>query len=175
MLRIWPLYYLYFSIALLVLYLFNIPYPKASIPFYIFLAANIPYIISKTIPFLAHYWSLGVEEQFYLFFPQLAKLRNSALLRLSVFLIGVMFSLKVLFWWLEKSRGISLPYTAISITSFHNMLIGVAGAILYFNRNQAFMRFTTHTITQIVNWVCFFLIIINKFHFASLIDKRSFL
>lgn len=169
-LRIWPLYYLYFLVGVITAISFGIGIEKSSIPFYIFLAANIPFILGKTLPFLAHYWSLGVEEQFYLFFPQLAKGSNSKLLKTAVALIFALLSFKFLFWLLNKKYGIEWPYLAISVTRFHIMLIGVVGAILYYYNNQRFVSFTTNKITQIISWSVIFLIAINKFHIASVID-----
>lgn len=41
-LRIWPLYYLYFVLTIITLFIFDIPYNKTSVLYYIFLLANIP-------------------------------------------------------------------------------------------------------------------------------------
>lgn len=73
LLRIWPLYYLYFIIALLVLYYLGQELKLNTLLLYIFFAANVPYIVDTKLLFLDHYWSLGVEEQFYLFWPWLVK------------------------------------------------------------------------------------------------------
>ncbi len=170
LLRIWPLYYLYFFASLLTLFIFSISYPASSLPFYIFLAANVPFIIEKTIPFLAHYWSLGVEEQFYLFFPQLAKLSNRRLLKTSCILILIFILLKFLFWLLYRKYGIQLPYVTMNVTRFHVMLIGVVAAVLYYNKNEKFLFYATHKFTQLFCWSCIFLIAINRFHIASVID-----
>lgn len=169
-LRIWPLYYLYFLVCIVTIFIYGLTFTKSSIPFYIFLAANIPFILGKTLPFLAHYWSLGVEEQFYLFFPQLAKQSNKKLLRVAVALIFILLFIKFIFWLLSKKYNIEIPFLAISVTRFHTMLIGVVGAVLYYYRNQKFLYFTTHKLTQILAWGCIFLITINKFHIASVID-----
>jgi peptidoglycan/LPS O-acetylase OafA/YrhL len=169
-LRIWPLYYLYFFICMATIWLYDINFTPSAVPFYIFLAANIPYILGKALPLLGHYWSLGVEEQFYLFFPHLAKYANKKLLRISIALILVLLSAKFIFWGLHRLYDINLPLQAISITRFHTMLIGVAGAILYYNKNRIFFSITTHKAAQIAAWAVLTLIAFNKFHIASVID-----
>ncbi len=72
-LRIHPLYYTYLAITLVVILAFGMKYSTTALLFYIFLAANIPFITNTTLPFLAGYWSLAVEEQFYLFYPWIVK------------------------------------------------------------------------------------------------------
>ncbi|MBL0154230.1 MAG: acyltransferase [Chitinophagaceae bacterium] len=169
-LRIWPLYYLYFLISLATILIYGLPYTSASIPFYIFLAANVPTILDQALPLLTHYWSLGVEEQFYLFFPQLARLNNKKLLKITLVLICALIGLKFGFWLLYKKTGQEIPYVAMGITRFHTMLIGVAGAILYYYKNQKFLQVTTHIITQGMAWGVVLLIGLNKFHIASFIN-----
>jgi peptidoglycan/LPS O-acetylase OafA/YrhL len=169
-LRIWPLYYLYLGLCIITLIFFKEAYDPSAIPFYIFLAANIPSVLQISLPFLAHYWSLGVEEQFYLFFPQLAKLTNKKLFRIAVALILFILALKFVFWFLDRKYNINLPYVAINAAGFHTLLIGVVSAILYYNGNSNFIKITTHKITQFIAWACIFIIAINKFHLASVID-----
>ena len=169
-LRIWPLYYLYLSICLITILAFGLQFIPSSIPFYIFLAANIPFILGKTLPFLAHYWSLGVEEQFYVFFPHLAKLPNKKLFYVSLLMIITLLLLKAIFWILDRKYQVHIPFVAISVTRFHNMLVGVAGAILYYWGNRIFLRISTHILTQALSWLCIALLIVNKFHIASVID-----
>ena len=123
-----------------------------------------------TLPFLAHYWSLGVEEQFYLFFPQMAKLPNNQLFKISVGVVFVFLFLKFIFWILDRKYGIHLPLLFIEVTRFHTMLIGVIGAILYYQKNLNFLAICTHKITQIISWIVILLIALNKFHIASIID-----
>ena len=170
LLRIWPLYYLYFAVSVATLVIFGMDYVKSSIPFYIFLAANIPFITGAIIPFVGHYWSLGVEEQFYLFFPQIARLSNKKLFRISIFLIFFLLVLKMIFWVMDRKYHIGLPFTAITVTRFHVMLIGVVGAMLYYQKNKIFLAIATNKITQAVAWGCILLIALNRFHIASVID-----
>ena len=169
--RIWPLYYLYLFASIITAIIFGLAFNKLSVPFYFLLAANIPFILGNALPFLAHYWSLGVEEQFYLFFPQIAKLPNRRLLKIAFILIITLLCLKFIFWMLERKFAIELPFLVISVTRFNIMLTGVIGAILYYNKTDLFIRFATHKITQFSSWLCIFLIAINKFHIASVIDQ----
>lgn len=52
-LRIWPLYYLYFAICLIAMLCYGLTVNIFSIPFYIFLAANVPFILGGTLPCLS--------------------------------------------------------------------------------------------------------------------------
>ena len=67
-LRIFPIYYL----SLLVLWLFNDPSVRGKELWQIFYASNVYIALKKTwLGVTDHFWSLAVEEQFYVFFPLL--------------------------------------------------------------------------------------------------------
>ena len=91
-------------------------------------------------------------------------------MKIAVALIFIMLSIKFAFWVLYRRYGIELPFIVISVTRFHTMLVGMAGAILYYYRNPRILSLATHKLTQIIVWTCIFLIAINKFHIASVID-----
>lgn len=171
-LRIWPLYYLYFALCLLTYFIFDIPFQKTGLLFYFFLSANIAPLFKLTLPYLYQYWSLGVEEQFYLFFPQLAKRSNKKLLNLCLVLIIALVGLKFIFWFLDRKFEYHAPLNIINVFGFQMMLIGVIGAILFHSVNQKFINFATHKITQIVAWGFIFFIIINRYHIISIIDSE---
>lgn len=172
LLRIWPLYYLYFAISAVTAIYFGVPYKYELIPFYIFLTANIPFILGTMLPFVAHYWSLGVEEQFYLFFPHLAKLPNDKLLKTSFIIIVIFLIIKGFFWVLSKKYNITQPLSILTVCRFDVMLIGVIGAILYYKANDAFLNLSTHKITQLVSWGCILLLAMNKTNFLSVIHEE---
>ena len=84
-LRIWPIYYLYLLVAVLVISTGNNP----NIWYYCFFTANIPFILTAGIWPIVHYWSIGVEEQFYLFWPWLVKFTRGKNMRLLITAVGV--------------------------------------------------------------------------------------
>lgn len=57
-LRIWPLYYLYLILCLLTMIIFGMGINFHSLAFYIFFAANIPFIFQLTLPYLNIYGRL---------------------------------------------------------------------------------------------------------------------
>lgn len=167
-LRIWPLYYLYLFIIVLFLLLTHEKIDMSSLLLYVFYSANIPFITGHTIQFIAHYWSLGVEEQFYLFWPWVNKYTKSIL---RFCLVGIIFLIG-----LKMSLHIFFPNTIleeiIHVTRFHCMLIGALGAILYKSENKFFIKIIDTKIVQSFSWFIIFLVAINQFHIASFIDNE---
>lgn len=174
-LRIWPLYYLYLFLALLTILIFKIQSSNSSLLFCFFISANIPVFIgTPLITFLGHYWSLGVEEQFYAFWPWVVK-RSKSVFRIIVILgVGLIFLKLVLRLVDIKIHGseASMFYKAIHVTRFQCMLIGAFGAILYYERNIRFMKVFNNILSQFLSWFILFLLAFNKFHIASVIDHE---
>lgn len=171
-LRIWPLYYLYLVICIAVAVYMGMKLQTGSIALYTFYAANVPFIIGGLLPFVAHYWSLGVEEQFYLFWPWIVKKTNKKLLFIVCALIFILITLKLFFRFYFPGGDNSLPYMIIHVTRFHCMMIGAVGAIIYYSGNQLFLRVLTNKLTQLFAWSIIILIAINKFHIASVLDNE---
>ena len=165
-LRIWPLYYIYLVLCVTTILVFGLDLNISSLFFYIFYAANVPFILGTTLPFLAHYWSLGVEEQFYLFWPWLIK--KIKYLELTIFsLIVILIGTKLI---LHFSSSDSLIELAVRVTNFHCMMIGGLGAILYMKKHKLFMKLTNNKLSQAFCWIVMFFLAINKFHLISAID-----
>lgn len=172
-LRIWPLYFLYFFTSILVAYLAGMSkeiFP-ASLVCYLLLAANIPFVFGGVLPFVAHLWSIGVEEQFYIFWPWLIKINRRVLKSVLVFAIGF-FLLKVVCRIIEYKWGNPYPYLLIQVTRFDCMAIGGIGAILFFNNNSYFKKLVYLRAVQLIAWFVILLLAFNKFHIASIIDPE---
>lgn len=173
-LRIWPLYYLYLGLCLLTFLLFGLDFEKSPLFFYTFLMANVPFIFGGTLPLLEHYWSLGVEEQFYSFWPWVVRTKKF-LLTITTLLCLSLFALKCIFrlWDIRMNGGaMGWPYMIVHVTRFHCMLFGAIGAILYFQSNKFFVRLTDNFIAQSIAWLVILLAAINKFHLLSFLDNE---
>jgi len=163
-LRIWPLYFLYMGIALF----FTAPPIFPDVLYYIFFIPNVPWVFGGIIPLLGHYWSLGVEEQFYLFWPWLIKISRRLLLFLCLF-IAVVFLIKLyvnLF-----VGGWSDTYSFVYEARFDCMAIGGIGAVLFRQKHRILLMLSSH-ITQVVCWLAILLVAFNEFHTFSIIDHE---
>ncbi len=170
-LRIQPLYFLYLFVTLPVLYLLGINYPAAQIIFFLFFAANVPFITGNEIPYLGHYWSLGVEEQFYIFYPWIVKHSKNVLFTLVGFTL-LLIVIKTICRLIDIKYGYSLPYNIIHVTRFQCMLIGAMGGYLYYTGNEIFLRLSTRILIQLISWTALVLTAFNSFHIVSFLDNE---
>ena len=154
-LRIWPIYYLYLFIAVLI----TSTWHDTNIWYYCFFTANIPFVLAVGIWPVVHYCSLGVEEQFYLFWPWLVKLthgRTKRLLTLSVFICVVWLACK---WGIYLACGTNMTYRFFAVTRFDCMMIGAIGAILYFMKSKLFARIFMN---RALGLVCLILLLLSQ-------------
>ncbi|MDD4992420.1 MAG: acyltransferase [Paludibacter sp.] len=152
-LRIWPIYYLFILISVIVAF-FDTTIKDIfsnTIFYYLFFAANLPTILHNSVTIIVHYWSIGVEEQFYLFWPWIVKLVRTKLLPVTIAIVIGLFLLKSASWFFLGNH--SILYKSLVVTRFHCMLIGAIGAMLYKNYNQRFISAITNKWTQGVVWL----------------------
>jgi peptidoglycan/LPS O-acetylase OafA/YrhL len=171
-LRIWPLYYLYIALTLLVLFIYKEEFPDFRfLLFTIFFSANIPMIIAVPMGLLGHFWSLGVEEQFYLFWPWIVD-RTKKLFKWILWFVVIFFILKLLAWAWFKRSGELIPYSIFQVTRFHCMAIGAAAAILYYNRQQQFLKISYTLVSQIICWAIIALLAFSLLPLPSVIKHE---
>lgn len=154
-LRIWPIYYLYMLIAMASTNTWHDP----NIWYYCFFTANIPFIIAAGIWPITHYWSLGVEEQFYLFWPWMVKLTHGRTKRLLSLAIVICVSWLASKWGIYMVYGTNTAYRFFAVTRFDCMMIGSIGAILYFLKSKIFTKFLMN---RTVGLVCFLLLLFSQ-------------
>lgn len=166
-LRIWPLYYLFIFLCLISLTVFDVKFSYDGLPYYIFLLANLAMILNVMLPYMGHLWSIGVEEQFYLFWPWVAKMENKRLLKISILFVFVFYGIKVILYFLNfKYKYLEIVIVTMSVTRFHIMLIGCIAGILYFNKSK-WISYMVNIKTQIVCWVVLACAALNIFHVSS--------
>ena len=178
-LRIWPLYYLCVLLGFVVLAIV-VPYTEGKpflaftvpegLPYYLFFLPN--YIVSvhmvNSVGALYALWSIGVEEQFYLFFPflMLRVLKS----RRPVLLIALVTVAYTAFYYLQFYGFFN---TAVATSAFINtlkfqfMFYGCLGAVLY-KKKPAFIakllpdkRRTQAILLLLMGVVVFFTVPVN--------------
>ncbi|MCD6067385.1 MAG: acyltransferase [Bacteroidetes bacterium] len=170
-LRIWPLYFLYLGIVLLTLSLNQISFEKTSFIYYLLLSANIPFVFGGALEFAGHYWSLGVEEQFYLFWPHIIKSTKN-ILKICILLGTALIVFKLIIYVLSKKHpALELIYTFIHVTRFQCMIIGGIGGILYFRKHKL-IGLLNLRIVQLAAWIIIVLAAVNRFHLISVLDSE---
>ena len=170
-LRIWPLYYLLVLLGFLVIpYLNFLQVPQYSSDmsdsldrFLLFfgLAANVAFVYFPTVAFANILWSVAVEEQFYLFWPHVVKIRQK--------LLGVMLFLLLLYLILKFHAGELDPKLEELIirSRFSSMIIGGIGAYLLFHQ-KAIIQFLYHRWVQVALLFLFIVFGMDWIDFKSL-------
>lgn len=152
-LRIWPLYYLIVLLAFLVLPLLaqNIAALREEdyyyrcivaltdspwLPLVLFLLflPNLAFKLCPPVAGAAHTWSVGLEEQFYLIWPQLIKRIKQRYLWVvftAIALLPVWLALAARIWPQLSGYG-----SWLGVFPIHFMAIGALGGWLYFSHND---------------------------------------
>lgn len=163
-LRIWPLYFLIFSIGFLIKSMQWDNY----FWFILLMLPNFSFSFELPMHLVGHFWSLGVEEQFYSFWPLIIKKSNRLEILFIVFII-IFLVLKVFMNIYFGSY--SKIYTLIYSTRFDCMAIGGLGAWLLIYKENFVGKLNNRKIELLI-WIIIFLTIINKFHVLSIIDHE---
>jgi peptidoglycan/LPS O-acetylase OafA/YrhL len=167
-LRIWPLYYLYLILVLFSIFFFNNQIVSFStLLYYVFFSANIPFVLNLALPHLDHLWSIGVEEQFYLFWPWMIKKIKPHLLNVLLVLVLLQNFIRVALWYFYPN---SLWAIFSIVNRFDCMMIGGIGAVLYYNKNNFFLKIIDNKFSQSVALFILILLMLNKFHINAIVD-----
>jgi peptidoglycan/LPS O-acetylase OafA/YrhL len=157
-LRIWPLYFLFLIIVLVVMQ-FKVDF---NIWFYVFILPNVPFAFAgisgliTTIPLLDHYWSLGVEEQFYAFWPWIFKFKK----KIEQFMIVFILAFMILKFGVKFLEAPPVLVSFIYFTRFSCLVIGALGAY-YFHFKKEKLLFVNNKVIDIASWALIFLMMLN--------------
>jgi len=136
-LRIWPLYFLVLIAG------FALNYEEASFKGFLmclFFAPNIAFVLHLVPYIIDPIWSIGVEEQFYIFHPLLVrKIKNNATL---IFAALAIFVVSIKFVGIVFHNGyIEILRDVMYLTRFDNMFIGVIAAYMLYSINGGNQKF----------------------------------
>jgi peptidoglycan/LPS O-acetylase OafA/YrhL len=135
-LRLFPIYYLFVIIFWIAKNYFNLLLWKDEFtPYFFSYTPN--FIIYKigleNASCFAHFWSLGVEEQFYLFWPWVV-LFSSVAFRKPIFIGMIIFSLSFIAWKYLDNRINVLPFK-----NFHTLGMGALLACFFVENGKAIL------------------------------------
>lgn len=175
-LRIWPLYFTYMAMALVVSYYFLNQRNFSALPFYIFFLPSIPtafHLVGmnnvQTIGVLNHYWSLGVEEQFYIVYPHLVK-RARSVLKLCIIIFLVVYAIKIIAKIYSSKSGNPFWYSIADNSRFDAMAVGGIGAWAYHFRFDLAEKIFRNKFLQIGVTVLLLAILFNQFSFFTTVS-----
>lgn len=168
-LRIWPLYFFYLFLVLAILK-FQVSY---NVLYYVFFIPNVPFAIQlatgslATIPLLLHYWSLGVEEQFYLIWPWIIKFSINIKRTLFLFCLGY-FLLKVILTLVHAPIVIQ---AILYNTRFSCLSIGAIGAYFFYEKNK-YISIVNNKWVDLSSWVILTLFFTDYLRIFSIINHE---
>lgn len=165
-LRIFPLYFFYLTLAgLAILLVYPAELNIRVLPYYIFLCPNIPWIFSIGLPNLHHYWSLGVEEQFYLLWPVLFLANRKRLLFCTISILFLLFTLRL--YLLNLPAG-SLKDSFVYAMGYPHILIGCLGAILMHSYPFLMKRYRLAYFLELSCWAFLVMLLSHLISFGNL-------
>ena len=162
-LRIWPLYFIILILGFFVfpqINLLDVPnYQNVGTNFveklllFIFFLANVAFVFFPGVAYANVLWSVAVEEQFYLIWPNIIKYCRSIFKALFIALFIYMFIKACFFlnifdfddFWASKI------YKLIDRTRFSAMIIGGFGAFLLYNSWNKVLQFIYFPIIQVTS------------------------
>ncbi len=161
LLRIWPLYYLLVFVGFFILpkiQWFDLAHDMKhfseaflfKLSSFIFMAPNLAssYFVWH-VPNIGHFWSIGVEEQFYLFWPVLIKLFSRTKKMILVFIVSVIAFKAFLLLVPVFSPGFT---KFIGSMKFEAMAIGALGAYWVYNKKDKILRLIYSVPVQLISF-----------------------
>lgn len=149
-LRIWPVYYLVLFAGTMLLVLFHFWTPR-SLPliflFHFFLVPNLVFSFGFKAELIGVLWSVGVEEQFYAFWPFMVN-KSKKLIRTLLIFLGIYLSAKLIL----STQVSSIEFlTYFNFIPFDLMAIGAIASWLFYTKSKL-LRYIYHPLTQITAW-----------------------
>jgi peptidoglycan/LPS O-acetylase OafA/YrhL len=138
----------------------------------LFILPNLAFSIFSAVPHIGQSWSIGVEEQFYLFWPLIIKKLKPTLKLILIILFSIIF-LKLLFFIISSNysnfREILIFKKFIAMSKFESMIIGAFGAIILFEKHDKLLSIFLNKKLFYFSVLCFFPL--NYFLFYNVLQN----
>ena len=165
-LRIWPLYFILILLGIILNYYYgDINLIKNNLFYFLLFVPNLLVAQGTVIMFISHLWSIGVEEQFYLFWPLASKKLNTK--QFFLFMLAIIFVFLLARNYTFHFYGKNALLKFIDYTRFDMMAIGGIGALILTEKNS-FSLFIKYIINQKI--IQFLIIIAFILYFLNLTD-----
>ncbi|MBU3677073.1 MAG: acyltransferase [Chitinophagaceae bacterium] len=163
-LRIWPLYFLVIAfVYVLIPYILPAYYQSeperftlTSVLYNVFFLTNFSLVLKLTPVIISNIWSIGIEEQFYIFWPWVMKQKEKTytkLILLVIFIIPIgKLCTMLLNHWLHSDQ-IRIASKIITTTRIDCMAIGAFFGVLGYRKNIQLFRFNLNYAVFTTRWV----------------------
>lgn len=163
-LRIWPLYFLVIAfVYLLIPYILPEYYQSEperftlkSVLYNVFFLTNFSLVLKLTPLIISNIWSIGIEEQFYIFWPWVMKQKEKTyikLILLVIFIIPIGKLFTMLLSQLIHSENIRIASKIMTTTRIDCMAIGAFFGVLGFSKNIQLFRFNLNYTIFTSRWI----------------------
>jgi len=171
-LRTWPLYYLCVILAVLIYFCcaeHEVVNFKHSIRLYLFMAPNVALVSGAALKVIAPLWSIGVEEQFYLIWPWVMKIKH----RYWVFSLVILsyIILKIAIYSFNPNGG---EYALLILTRIDCMAIGGLASAVYFSGWNKWRKIIFNKTTEIISIIVVLLPLSTYFEFYADLQHELF-
>jgi len=172
-LRIWPIYFAIILVVVLLLWLtpiydiFGTISPNGFLLLLTFLVTFGSFFPFVNVSVLPHYWSLSVEEQFYIMWPPIFKvLKGKWVFIFPITIIIGMVLIRNIFAYLYSQSHASFSHNILLVLNqsmFGSIAIGILGACLFVEKNHV-LKLLYNKWLQAICWIIFFSLIIVSFN-----------
>lgn len=170
-LRIWPLYYFVLILGFFVFpyfSFFDMPFFTHhfkedylwNLIFYIVIFPNLALSFFNAVPLIGQSWSIGVEEQFYILWPIVLKLKKTLTFQFLISLLFFLIIIKVIILmtaFYSDSQIVQYVKKFAAMAKFENMVIGGIGALIIKNKVESILVYIKKPIVLLFS-ICFIFI-----------------
>jgi peptidoglycan/LPS O-acetylase OafA/YrhL len=148
-LRIWPLYFL---VVIVGFFIYPAKGSSNALWLSVFFLPNLAFCLKMLPAIFDPIWSIGTEEQFYIFYPHIFKIKKPEnILNALIIITGCLIILNIVVRNLPESNTFAANLSLfLYYARFDNMMVGAIVATLYYNtKHPAFIFRFQH----VFNWV----------------------